>query len=147
MLKYCYVDIDSSTDVRRMFQRYEDQTAELRRQYPSLKFVHVTVPLTTVEPAAKAWLKTLLGRTTARDINQKRNQYNSLLKQAYWGVDPIFDLAEVESTHADGSRSYFTSAGQKIYVLAPEWTSDGGHLNEPARRMAAQALLALLARL
>jgi len=144
MLKYCYVDIDSSTDVHAMIENYREEIAALKEKYPALRFVHITVPLTTVEPTAKAWLKSMLGRTTPQDANVKRNEFNNLLRKTYSGTDPIFDLAEVESTQSNGSPSYFTRNGEKIYTLAPEWTSDGGHLNEAGRRRAAEALLQVL---
>ena len=147
MFKYCYVDIDGSTDVRQMFERYREEIASLKARYPSLQIVHITVPLTTVETAPKAWIKSALGRATSQDMNVRRNQFNQLLKQTYAHLDPIFDLAEVESTHADGSRSYFIRNGQTTYTLAAEYTTDGGHLNELGRRAAAAALLQTLAKL
>lgn len=147
LYKFCYVDIDASTDVPKMFAGYREGISSLKAKYPPLKIVHVTVPLTTVGPAAKVWVKSLLGRITTRDINVKRNQFNNLLRQTYGRTDPIFDLAEVESTHRDGSRSYFTRGNEKIYTLASEFTADGGHLNEVGRRVAAERLLFVLAQL
>jgi lysophospholipase L1-like esterase len=98
-----------------------------------------------VEPPAKAWIKRLLGKATRQEVNVKRNEFNDLMRQTYAGIDPIFDLAEVESTHGNGSRSYFMQGDEKIYTLAPEFTTDGGHLNEVGRRMAAERLLLVLA--
>jgi hypothetical protein len=147
MFKYCYVDIDSSTDVQKMFTDYRAEINTLKAKYPALKIAHITVPLTTVEPTTKAWIKSMLGRTTTQDVNAKRNEFNNLLRKTYSGVDPIFDLAEVESTQSDGTRSYFIRDGEKIYTLAPEFTTDGGHLNEAGRRAAAEVLLQVLAAL
>lgn len=147
MYKYCYVDIDASTDVQQMFEGYRKEINALKHKYPSLRIVHITVPLTTVEQDTKFRLKTLLGRTTAGDINAKRNEFNSLLMQTYAATDPIFDLAEAESTRPDGSRSYFMRGKEKIYILAPEFTTDGGHLNQAGRRAAAKRLLLALANL
>ena len=146
LLKYCYVDVGPATDVPRMFREYADLIADLRSKYPALKIVHSTLPLTTVEPAGKAWLKEVLGRPTTREDNRKRNQFNQMLRGTY-GPRSIFDLAEVESTHADGSREFFVRGNQKIYTLAPEYTGDGGHLNELGRRAAAHRLLITLANL
>jgi hypothetical protein len=146
MFKYCYVDIGSSSDVHQMFGNYQNVIETVRSKYPSLKIVHVTVPLTTVEPSFKAWLKTILGRSTAREANVKRNEFNKLLKQAFV-ADPIFDLAEVESTHPNGQRSFFMLGNEIVYTLVPEYTNDGGHLNETGRRAAAERLLLTLAQL
>ena len=145
MYKYCYVDIDLSTDVKRLFDDYRNQVSALKSQYPRLTIVHITVPLTTVDMDMKSWVKILLGRPTIRDVAAKRNEFNQLLRQTYVGTDPIFDLAEIESTLPDGARSYFTRGTQQIYTLTPEYTTDGGHLNAVGRRAAATALLQILA--
>ncbi len=146
IMKYCYVDIGPGTDVTRMFREYAELVSQLTAKYPALKIVHVTVPLTTVEPAGKAWMKRILGKTTAREDNLKRNQFNQFLRETYESRD-IFDLAQVESTHPDGSREYFVEGGQNVYTLAPEYTVDGGHLNQIGRRVAAQRLLSTLSTL
>lgn len=145
MYKYCYVDIDLSTDVQRLFDSYRDQISALKSQYPGLTIVHITIPLTTVDMDTKAWAKTLLGRPTIRDVAEKRNEFNNLLRQTYAGRDPIFDLAEVESTLPDGARSYFIRGNRQIYTLAPDYTTDGGHLNGVGRHAAATRLLQVLA--
>jgi len=147
LMKFCYVDIDALTDVNQLFASYRDEMDALKREYPRLKLVYVTIPLTTVEPAPKAWIKSLLGRTTQRDLDAKRNEFNRLLRQTYGSSGLVFDLAEVESTRPDGSRSYFLRGDDKVYTMAPELTSDGGHLNEIGRRAAAERLLELLSRI
>ena len=147
--KYCYIDFSSSTDVAEVFANYRKGIAELKGKYPSLTIVHFTVPLTAEQPAAgiKDRVKDSLRRIAGRDANIKRNEFNQMLKQEYGAKDPIFDLAEIESTHSDGSRSYFSRVGEKVYTLAPEFTTDGGHLNEIGRQAAAKKLLVLLASL
>ncbi|HZU08349.1 MAG TPA: SGNH/GDSL hydrolase family protein [Pseudacidobacterium sp.] len=145
LYKYCFVDIRPETDVAKMFAEYRDNMRDLRSRYPRLTIVHVTIPLTTVEPGWKAVLKNLLGRPTERAIAEKRHQFNQLLRQEYAGKEPIFDLAEAESTLPDGSRAYFISRGERIYTLAPEYTYDGGHLNESGRNVTALRLLQTLA--
>jgi len=145
LFKFCYVDIDSSTDIPKMFAGYRDGISRLKAKHPCLSIVHVTVPLTTVEGAAKAWIKSLLGKVTRRDMNVKRNEFNRLMRQTYAQTDPIFDLEEVESTLGSGLRSYFTRGKEKVYTLAPELARDHGHLNEQGRRLAAERLLVALA--
>ena len=145
MFKFCYVDIDSSTDIPKMFASYRDEIGSLKAGFPAVRIVHVTVPLTAGEPAAKVWIKSLLGRETSQEANLKRNQFNDLVRKTYAETERIFDLAEIESTHDDRSRSYFRRGNQSIYTLAPEYTDDGGHLNEVGRRTAAERLLCILA--
>ncbi len=147
MYKYCYADIDASTDVKQVFVNYCNAIAAIKAKHPALQIVHITVPLTVAEPAAKAWLKSMLGKSAPHHANVKRCEFNSMLLKTFVGTDPVFDLAEVESTHCDRSRSCFTRPGEVIYTLAPEYTTDGGHLNEVGRQAAAVALLQVLSRL
>lgn len=128
MYKYCWIDINGSTDVKRMFSDYRNTVDPLQVKYPALKIVHITVPLTTDSDTS----------------NVKRNEYNNLLRQTY-AAGKIVDLAEAESTHADGSRSYFVAGGKTIYTLAPEYTYDGGHLNATGSQVAAKRMLITLA--
>lgn len=144
--KYCYVDISGITDIKKMFAHYQQNVDSLKAQYPAIRFLHVTVPLTTVEPPTKAWLKSLLGRLTEREVNRRRNEFNRLLKSAYKD-DPVFDLAAIESTPPDGRRYSFTSDSQEVYALFPGYATDRGHLNTLGRHRAAEALIALLAKL
>ncbi len=125
MYKYCWVDISDSTNVNQMFADYRSVVDTLKAKYAALKIVHITVPLAT-------------------DVSVNRNTYNQLLRQTY-PANSIFDLAEVESTHADGSRSYTVAGGEPIYTLAPEYTDDGGHLNAAGRQAAAKKMLITLA--
>ncbi|MDQ3811341.1 MAG: hypothetical protein M3336_13725, partial [Chloroflexota bacterium] len=134
MYKYCYLDIQASTDVQQMFDEYRARTSALRAKYPALTIVHITSPLTTVESPLKLLVKTALGRPTSRDLNAKRSRFNDLLRHEYSSTDPIFDLARVESTRPDGSRAFFTRASDTVSMLAPEYTTDGGHLNAAGRR-------------
>lgn len=144
MFKYCYLDLTPQTDVAQLFAAHRASVRALQARHPRLTFVHVTAPLTTAEPASKALLKRVLGKPSSRDANLKRNEFNSLLRREFQG-EPIFDLARVESSRADGSRAFFTAGGDTVYTLAPELTDDGGHLNAAGRRAAAAELLAVLA--
>lgn len=145
IFKYCYLDITPDTDVRSLFAKHREAVRAMRAKHPGLTFVHVTAPLTALEPAPKLLVKRLLGKKTSKDANARRNEFNALLLQEYAG-EPIFDLARVESTRPDGSRSFFTAAGDTVYTLAPELTNDGGHLNEAGRRAAAAELVSVIAK-
>ena len=141
MYKYCFVDFQPGTDPQKMFDEYRATIEAVRAKYPRLTIVHITAPLTTVEPVWKLATKALLGRPSARDVEIKRNIFNDLLRKQYSGKDPIFDLAEIESTRPDGSRTFFSKNGLPVYTLAPDYTYDGGHLNARGRRVAAEQWL------
>jgi hypothetical protein len=145
-MKFCYVDFVADTDVPQLFARYQASIADLKSRHPSTTFVHVTAPLTTVQDGPKAFVKRLLGRAPGGvKENARREEYNALLRRAYLGREPIFDLAAVESTRMDGSRATVEWKGSAIPVLASEYTDDGGHLNEVGRLRGARAMVAVLA--
>ncbi|MGH7461391.1 MAG: hypothetical protein ACREMA_10225 [Longimicrobiales bacterium] len=146
--KYCYVDVNENTDVPRLFSDYRAAMQEIRANNPDVKLVHVTMPL-MVKPrlTVKDRIKVLIGRELDFDLNLKRNEFNRLLVAVYVGKQPVFDLAALESTQADGTRLYEDVNGVRVYSMAPEWSDDGGHLNETSRKMVAEQLLVFLARL
>jgi hypothetical protein len=139
--KFCYVDITAYSDVDRFFREYKEGIDALKKKYPRVRFVHVTVPLTVTKMSLRSLAKSVLGK---EDNNIKRNKFNDLLRREYAGRDPIFDLAKIESTLPDGSRSSFTKGGETYYSLAPAYSDDGGHLNDQGKRAAARELMLLL---
>jgi hypothetical protein len=146
LLKFCYVDIRADTDVEALFSRYRQTLDELKRSHPRTVFVHVTLPLTTVQSGWKALVKRALGREPSGTLeNVRREQYNGLLREAYAGREPLFDLARVESTAPDGTLLRVQWQGVSAPVLSPAYTDDGGHLNAEGRRRAARELIAVLA--
>ena len=146
VLKLCFVDILPNTDPAKVMEDYESTVTMLKKRHPRTTFVHVTVPLTAKQSWLKEVIKDLVGKMNFYD-NVKRNVYNDLLRQKYGGTEPFFDLAALESTFPDGSRSSFTKEGRTYYSLVPAYTHDGGHLNETGRRLVAEQLLVYLARL
>ena len=146
LVKFCYVDITADTDMRGLFDEYRSTIDELKRKNPRTTFVHVTLPLTTVQTGPKAWVKRLLGRAPYGTIeNVKREQYNALLRRTYAGREPIFDLARVESIAADGTQATVEWDGVVAPALVPAYTDDGGHLNHAGRLRAATQFAAVLA--
>jgi hypothetical protein len=142
--KFCYVDITAYSDIEKVFTEYKNMMEHLKRKYPHTRFVHATVPLTVSKITIRTVIKALLGK---EDNNIKRNQFNEMLRKEYAGKEPVFDIARAESTYPDGSRSSFTKGGTTYYSLVPDYTDDGGHLNEKGKRAAAQELLILLSKL
>jgi hypothetical protein len=146
--KYCYVDISENTDVAALFDHYRTTMARLRAEFPGVVFVHVTTPLVRVESGPRAALKRLLGRTPGRyGANFARERFNDLMRDAYRGREPLFDLATIESTAPDGRRETIRFGNRSGHALVPAYTADGSHLNEVGRRRVAEELLVFLARL
>jgi hypothetical protein len=146
--KYCYVDISETTDVAALFGYYQTTMARLRAEFPGVVFVHVTTPLVRVQSGPKATLKLLFGRSPGRYAgNYARERFNGLMRDAYRGREPLFDLATIESTRPDGSREAIRSGSRNGYALVPAYTTDNSHLNEMGRRRVAEELLVFLARL
>lgn len=147
MYKFCYVDVNTGTDPEQLFRDYEAAIDELQRRHPELTVVHFTLPLHLATDGLREQARTLLGRSTQIRLNMIRNRYNELLRERYSGTEPVFDIALLESTRPDGTQAYISYGGRKVYMLAPEWTYDGGHLTDAAQNHVAERLLVFLARM
>src|SRR5438067_13440368 len=146
LIKFCYVDVDGTTDAPALFARYQATLAELRAKNPRTTFVHVTLPLTTAQTGWKALAKRLLGRAPYGTVeNVRRAQYNTLLRRTYRGREPIFDLARVESTAPDGTTTRVSWNGSIAPAMVVAYTEDGGHLNAQGKLLAARELIKVLA--
>lgn len=146
--KFCYVDVGEKTDINKLFDQYKSMTDALQIRYPETTFFHCTVPLTTIQTGYKAKIKKLLGRSIGgTKANIKRNEYNALLRAEYLKTGTLFDLAEIESTLPDGTRCTFDINGEMYYSLFPEYTNDGGHLNNSGRIIVADNFISFLASL
>lgn len=144
--KFCYVDFNDDTKVEKVFDHYKDVMKYLKNKYPKVTFVHVTTPLTVISPTWKTWIKEITGRGKMWEYsnNIPINRYNTLLLKEYAGKEPIFDLATIESTSQNGTKNSFNSKGIEYLALEPEYTNDGGHLNDKGRRIIAEQLLIFL---
>jgi hypothetical protein len=131
LLKFCYVDITWKSDVDALFAQYKTTLADLERDYPDVRFLHVTAPLTVGPEGIKDYIKVALGR----DDNAARARYNELIRSTY-GADQVFDLAAAEATAPDG---------EALASLYPGYSSDGAHLNASGASMAAALLLQTVA--
>lgn len=146
--KFCYIDFNGATDSRALFEKYRVSLEGLKARHPGTTFVHVTAPLTTVQRGAKAWLKELLGRPVwGIAENVRRETFNELMRKAYGGKEPLFDLARLESTAPDGTRETYELNGQTWPAMVPGYSDDGGHLNATAQARLAKELLNFLASL
>jgi len=146
--KFCCVDIMAESNVTELFSYYKEKMEYIKNKFPEVTFIHVTIPLTIVQSGPKAWIKKMMGLPLGYyDDNVKRNEYNNMLKKTYSGKEPVFDIAEIQSTLPDGRRVDIEKGGNIIYYLAPQYTNDGGHLNDLGRRIVAEQLLITLAEL
>jgi hypothetical protein len=147
--KFCYVDIMRDSDPQKIFDGYNTALEDLKGRYPNTKFLHVTVPIRSVPKGAKRYLKQtvklLIGRPGFLEDNMMRRSYNDLLNDAYSKTGLFFDLALMESVNANGLRCHALKGADKVYVMAPEYTEDGGHLNSQGRKKVAEQLLIILA--
>lgn len=131
LMKLCFVDIDSGTNAQQLFNSYKATMDGLVRDFPNIKFVYTTAALDDYDTGAAI----------------VREQYNSLIRQAYGSTGRVFDLAKVESTRPDGTRVSGVSGGQTYYQPYGGYTSDGGHLNNAGVKAVDTALFKLLSSL
>lgn len=146
VLKFCYVDVTSGSDVRQVFEAYSTAMDDLSRDYPDIQIVYTTVPLST-EATWKSRLKAAITRSippyTADNI--AREQYNSMVRERYGSTGRLFDIARVESTRADGSRVQGERDGREYFSLDQRIAADSGHLNDDGARLAADEFVRLVA--
>jgi len=149
LMKFCWGDVQSTTDVDALFASYRDTMAALERDFPNVTFIHVTEPLTS-EPGLfaelKTRLKTLLGRSDWRGqpANVARERLNALIRREYAGRH-LFDLAAIESTKPDGTRVSGRHDNQEYFALYDGYASDFAHLNAVGSKIAATAFLEAIA--
>lgn len=148
LVKFCYVDVQRDTNIDSLVTSYHSTLEKLEKQFPSITFIATTVPLTTRQTGPKAWMNKILGREVRGELENKlRNDFNQRVRALYGSGRRLFDIAAVESTHADGRLVRFTFKGKSYEALSPSFTNDGGHLNALGRRHVAQAFLKMLGRL
>jgi hypothetical protein len=147
-LKFCYVDVTNESDPCEIFEKYKTAISGLEKRYPNVKFVHLTVPLRSApkgfNKTFRSFIKWLFRMPTALDDNLKREEYNKLIRDAYAGSGRIFDLAHVESVGQNSRSCYVARENQQIPFMAPEYTDDGGHLNQRGRKAVAEQMLIFL---
>jgi len=143
--KYCYIDVNANTDVDKVFSNYKNRMNYLKIKYPGTRFVHITMPLTTIQTGPKAWIKKILGKPIGGvDANIKRNMFNQLLLDTYKLTDPVFDFAIAEATQPDGTIITFAKGEKKYFALYKGYSDDGGHLNRQGQKRIAEQLLIFL---
>jgi len=131
LMKFCYIDFDRTTDLRKLLNLYITTLETLQAEYPGVLFIPATAPLTTRPAAWRRVVKTILGRSgAASEISEKRNLFNELVKRHY-ASRVVFDIAGVESGNGTS--------------LLEEYSDDGSHLNHHGREVSAENLIHTLA--
>lgn len=131
IFKLCYVDITRDTDVADVLTSYKEKFSQLENLYPSICFIHFTVPLKMNKTSFKTHVKKLFGDSRIWEYadNISRNRFNQGLRKLYAEGNQIFDIAKLESTDESGKECCFKYKGEKFEVLCSCYTDDGGHLN------------------
>jgi len=147
LMKLCYVDVAPDTDTHELANHYEKKVREVRTKLGDTVVMHVTTPLMKSPSDLKSRIKRLIGKGDMvwKDAANKNRQDLNRKVVAAFPEGPIFDLALVESTGPDGRRAAHGEEGDIYYSLWPDYTEDGGHLNEVGRRVAAKAFALALA--
>jgi hypothetical protein len=141
LLKFCYVDIVDMDQAKTLHKRYREMMARIRDTHAGLRLAHCTVPLRRLPAGPYALLRRLLGnRHPEFARNRAREWFNEQLRAEH-GREPLFDLAAIESTLANGKRCTQFLDRYRTPGLIPEYSSDGGHLNNAGRSIAATAFL------
>lgn len=130
LIKFCYIDIRWDTDVDRLFETYRDTMAELEAEFPDVRFIHVTAPLTTGPYGIKDHIKMLVGRND----NAARERYNEMMRAEY-GPEQLLDVAALEARAPDGTVKPELYAG---------YSNDGAHLNGTGSALAALEFVRML---
>jgi len=151
MMKLCYVDISSETNIKLLFDDYKSKMSMLEEEYPETKFVHLTVPI-VAKPTGINLLKDIVKKIIGRPIrdyriNLKRAEFNKYMREEYLDKSNLFDLALLEATSLEGT---IRSSGQEesnFPLLDNSYTDDGAHLNKKGRKYIAEQLLIYLASL
>jgi hypothetical protein len=145
LLKFCYVDVSTRTEAESLRGKYEACVEQLTKQQDTARLAHVTIPLRQGPHGIHALLGRALGRRhREHERNRAREGFNDWLRARYASTGTLFDLALLESTRRNGRRHLQRDGADLVPCLAPEWTYDGGHLNESGRSMAARAFLQFL---
>lgn len=151
--KFCYVDLNTNTDLDSLFNQYKETMDRLSAEYPKTQFVHLTVPLTTKPDGLKGFIKkakdlvkSIVGKDNMYD-NKVKYDFNEKLRKEYGKSGKFFDIALSESSYPDGRQLFEKRDGENVQLLIPEYSNDGGHLNEDGKVKVAEDFLLFLVNL
>jgi hypothetical protein len=125
--KFCWIDFEPDTDVDALVDAYDAALADLSNDYPAVRFLHVTTPLTSDDA----------------ERNAVRWRYGRRLIDEHSASGVVLDLAAIESTDSNGQPCTLGGARR----LCDEWRDDEGHMNDRGSAHAAKAFLYAFSRL
>jgi hypothetical protein len=141
--KFCFVDIDHTSDLGAIFKEYEETITYLENKFPNLKLITFTVPLLSKPVDMISKVKKFLGRMPwEEEDNIRRNMFNEMLRARF--DKSVFDLAGTEATSWNGKKVTSSKNGKTYDLLNKAYTYDGGHLNSLGRQVVAIDLLLYL---
>lgn len=133
LMKLCYLDLKATANPHEIFREYRDTMQTLEADYPNVKFIYTTVPLTTDAGFKSSYKNTL------------RTEFNSLVRSQL-ADKRVFDIAYLETASPEGASEPQSLLGFSYESLRPEYSSDGSHLNAAGKERAAHAFIAELSR-
>ncbi len=146
LMKLCFADFTPSTDVDTLFARYAVAVDRIHAARPELVVVHVTPALHTETRDPRSIVKRVLGRPVWGDqANARRALFAERMRERF-ADEPLFDLSRIESTTPSGDRVLTLMDGAAVPALWDGYSTDGGHLNNRGKRVAAAAFLDVLER-
>lgn len=137
MMKLCFTDFSypssgtaTQKDPARIESTYQSTLALLMSTYPTVKFLHMTAPVTRPPNYAAD--------------NIDRNTYSNWVRVTY-PASNVFDVQLHESTNANGTREMDTA--NNLPQLSADWADpdDNAHLSAAGARMIATQLALKLA--
>lgn len=150
ILKLCYVDFETSTDVKKVFAAYSSAMERLEAQYPDITFIYTTTPLTAKgSPANAVNANNVHGLADASQsgmpIEAVREKYNALVRDRYRDTGRLFDIAALEASVDDGKVMAQEYKGDLHYAMNPELAdTDREHLNSTGSKRLGKKLLELI---
>ncbi|TAN33616.1 hypothetical protein EPN28_02290 [Patescibacteria group bacterium] len=129
LMKLCFVDFPGNLS----FETYQSTIAALQKEFPGVKFLHMTAPLGEAGDAASH--------------NDLREAWNDKLRKAY-PAEQVFDIATLESMNNNGELCVNKADdGVNHLCLNQSWAeNDGGHVNTAGADMLAAKFIDFLYR-
>ncbi len=147
IMKFCYIDFTSNTDLEPIKKRYIETFHNLEQAMSDCRFIHMTVPYTALRYGLRSGLRKLLGQPISLEQdNIIRNHFNDFLRTQY-PEQQIFDLGKLESTTPSGNEVGFSYKGKSYQSLFNQYTDDWGHLNALGKRWVSAKLLDFFAKM